>query len=101
VNILLFPLTGAFFVIFLAVFAIKIWALVDALTRRDAAFPAAGKQTKTLWIVILVLALFSGFLGFLSILGLVAAIVYLVDVRPAVKVIPRGGSSQMGPYGPW
>lgn len=98
-NILLFPLSGAFFVLFLAVFAIKIWALVDAVSRREAAFPAAGKQTKTFWIVVLVLAVLSGFLGFLSILGLVAAIVYLVDVRPAVREIPRGGSA--GPYGPW
>jgi hypothetical protein len=98
---LLFPLSGAFFVIFVAVFALKVWALVDALARHEAAFPAAGKQTKVFWVVVLVLALFSGFLGFLSILGLVAAIVYLVDVRPAVRQIPRRGGSSMGPYGPW
>lgn len=101
-RILLLPLSGAFLVISLALFAVKLWALVDALSRREAAFVAAGKQTKTFWAVVLVLALFSGFLGFLSIVGLVAAIVYLVDVRPAVRDVPRGGSSrEMGPYGPW
>ena len=99
-RLLMFPLTGAFLVISLAVFAIKVWALVDAISRSEPAFPAAGKQTKTFWIVVLVLAVFSGFLGFLSILGLVAAIVYLVDVRPAVRGLRRGGSST-GPYGPW
>jgi hypothetical protein len=33
---------------------------------------------------VLVLALVSSFLGFLSIIGLVAALVYLLDVRPAI-----------------
>jgi hypothetical protein len=44
---------------------------------------------------------------FLQIFGLIATIVYMVDVRPAVKEItgPRrrrgGGSSSDGPYGPF
>src|SRR3954454_21268707 len=102
-RLLLFPLYGAFLVISLAMFAVKLWALVDCLVRPENAFVAAGKRTKTFWVVVLVLALFSGFLGFLSIIGLVAAIVYLVDVRPRVKEIPRSGGNQthMGPYGPW
>ena len=35
--------------------------------------------------------------------GVVAAAVYLVDVRPAVKQVGGGGSrgTHMGPYGPW
>jgi uncharacterized membrane protein YkvI len=100
-RLLLVPLTGAFIVIFLAILAVKIYALVDALTRPERAFALAGKQTKTFWSVVLVLAVLSSFLGFLSLVGLVAALVYLVDVRPAVKEIPRGGSSATGPYGPW
>jgi hypothetical protein len=99
---MLFPLYGAFLVIALAMFAVKVWALVDCLMRPERAFPVAGKRTKNFWILVTVLAVISGFLGFLSIIGLVAAIVYLVDVRPRVKEIPRGGNaSHMGPYGPW
>ncbi len=75
---------------------LKVWALVDALSRPAPAFEAAGKLTKTAWVVILVLAVLLGrlaLLGLFGLVGLVAAIVYLVDVRPAV----RG----MRPGGPW
>jgi hypothetical protein len=41
-------------------------------------------------------------LSFLNIIGVVGALVFLVDVRPAVKQYRAGGSQQnMGPYGPW
>ena len=46
-------------------------------------------------------------LSFLPIIGLVATIVYMVDVRPALRGLPgggrsrRGGSSSDGPYGPY
>lgn len=76
--------------------ALKVWALVDAIGRPAAAFPAAGKLTKVAWIVILASAVLLGgthVLGLFGLLGLVAAIVYLVDVRPAVR--------QMRPGGPW
>ena len=75
------------------------WGLIDAATRPAAAFVAAGKQTKQIWLAILGVALLLCLLGFASVLGLfgiaaaIAAIVYLVDVRPAV----RG----MRPGGPW
>ena len=75
------------------------WALIDAATRPAAAFVAAGKQTKQIWLAILGVALLlcliglGGILGFFGFLVAVAAIVYLVDVRPAV----RG----MRPGGPW
>ena len=99
---LMFPLYGVFFVISLAMLAVKIWALVDACTRPEHAFPATGKQTKQFWVIVLVLALVVSFVGFLSLVGLVAAIVYLVDVRPRVREIRRGGGAgQTGPYGPW
>jgi uncharacterized membrane protein YkvI len=100
-NVLLLPLRGAFLVIALAMLAVKLFALVDAATRPEPAFTYADKQTKTFWIVILVLALLSAFFGFLSIIGLVAALVYLVDVRPRVREFRRGGTSSSGPYGGW
>ena len=83
-RLLLLPLHGAFLVIFFAIVLVKLFALIDAATRREAAFVSAGKQTKQFWLVVLVLAVLSTFVGFFSIVGLVAALVYLVDVRPAI-----------------
>lgn len=83
-RLLLLPLNGAFLVISLAILLVKVVALIDAARRPEAAFAYAGKQTKQFWIVVLVLAVVTTFLGFLSLLGLVAALVYLVDVRPAI-----------------
>ena len=78
----------------LGALALKVWALIDAISRPTAAFPAAGKLTKVAWIVILALSVLLGgtnVLGLFGLLGLVAAIVYLVDVRPAVREIRPGG----------
>jgi len=83
-RLLLLPLNGAFLVISLAILLVKVVALVDAARRPPAAFAYAGKQTKQFWIVVLALAVVTTFLGFLSLLGLVAALVYFVDVRPAI-----------------
>jgi hypothetical protein len=82
---LLLPLHGAFLIISLAILGLKVVALIDAATRPPAAFVAMDKQTKQFWLIVLVVALLVTPLGFLSIIGLVAAIVYLVDVRPAVR----------------
>ena len=100
VGLLFLPLRGAFLVIGLALLAIKLFALVDACTHQEAAYQAAGKLSKTGWVVILLLALLVGWFGFLSIVGLIAAIVYLVDVRPALRQLRRRSGSD-GPYGPW
>ncbi|KUM72507.1 hypothetical protein AQI70_23460 [Streptomyces curacoi] len=86
------------------------FALIDAATRREDAYRAADKQTKPFWMIILGLAfvvnLIFNILSFLPIIGLIATIVYMVDVRPAIKGLPGGGrsrkgSSSDGPYGPW
>jgi hypothetical protein len=96
----MFSLAGHLLLVLnLGILVLVVWALVDALTRPPAAFVAAGKQTKQIWLAILGVCLLLCLLGFgvyLGILGAViavAAIVYLVDVRPAV----RG----MRPGGPW
>jgi uncharacterized membrane protein len=99
VRLLLMPLWGGMFVIFLAIRIVILAALVDALVRPDRAYVAADKQTKLFWCLVLVVGLF------LSIVGLIAAIVYFVDVRPAVRAVGGGGqpppSSSDGPYGPY
>jgi hypothetical protein len=93
-----------------AMLALAVVAFVMALVAREDAYRAADKQTKTFWLVILgVTVLVDFFLGllFLQIAGLVATIVFLVDVRPALKQVSgggnprRGGSSSDGPYGPY
>jgi hypothetical protein len=91
----------------MAAFVVEAWAFVDAITRPQNAFAAAGKLTKTKWLLILGVAAVLGLAGamtgsvtgILSVVAFVAAAVYLVDVRPAVRGIKKGSSS--GPYGPW
>ena len=73
---------------------LKVWALVDAVSRPSAAFPAAGKLSKPIWVGILIAAVLLGgtnVMGLFGLLGTVAAIVYLVDVRPAVRELRPGG----------
>ncbi|MDD9377264.1 DUF2516 family protein [Streptomyces sp. ZAF1911] len=94
-----------------AMLALAVVAFVLALTAREDAYRAAGKQTKTFWMVILgITVVVDFFLGmlFLQIAGLVASIVFFVDVRPALKQVSGGGggrrgggSSSDGPYGPY
>ena len=103
---LLNGLNGLLGIISLGVLCLHVFALVDAAIRPAPVFPAAEKQTKQFWLIILGLAtawqlffgLFSGL--FIGIIGVIAVIVYIVDVRPAVRSLGRGGRSQ-GPYGPW
>jgi O-antigen ligase len=73
---------------------LKLWALIDAIARPTQAYVAAGKLTKVAWVAILAAAVLLGgtnVLGLFGLVGLVAAIVYLVDVRPAVRELQRGG----------
>ena len=81
-------------VAFYALMAVKIFALVDALTRPPAAYVAAEKLTKPAWLLILGLTVVSSFLwqsplGLFSIVGTVAAFVYLLDARPALASVTR------------
>ena len=102
------PLNYFFVALAVAAFGVETWAFIDAIIRPAQAYTAAGKQTKPIWMIILgvafVLGLYSaaygGVTGFLSVAAFVAAAVYLVDVRPKVREI-RSGSSSNGPYGPW
>ncbi|WP_335935293.1 DUF2516 family protein [Streptomyces sp. PTD5-9] len=94
--------------LYMAMLVLAVVALVMAATAREDAYRAADKQKKSFWLVILGVAvavnLFVPML-FLQLAGLVASIVFLVDVRPALKAVSgggwRGGSSSDGPYGPY
>ncbi|MCZ2806219.1 DUF2516 family protein [Modestobacter sp. VKM Ac-2983] len=84
-------------VVVYATLALAVWAFVDAIIRPAAAFVAAGKLSKPGWMAITGLAtlllLWQGPLSFLGLPAVIAAVVYLVDVRPAVRGLPRGNSS--------
>lgn len=110
------PLNWFFWALSVAALIVEIWAFVDAVTRPTAAFPAASKQTKPLWLIILGVAAAIGLYGaaaigggityvvsILPVAAFIAAAIYLTDVRPKVREIGRGGgpSSHHGPYGPW
>jgi len=76
---------------------LTVWAFVDALVRPAPGFPAAGKLTKPGWAAITGLAALIIFwqqspMTFLGLPAVIAAIVYLVDVRPAVRGLRRGNS---------
>ncbi len=85
---------------------VQVFALVDALRQRTDAFTAAGKLTKPLWLAILGVATAIGLIfvqqpfSIFPLIAFVAAAVYLVDVRPAVRAITGNGGNS-GPYGPW
>ena len=76
----------------LLVFVVQAWAFVDAVSHRPVAFVAADKMTKPTWLIILGIALVAHMLiwspvSFLNLIGAVAAIVYLVDARPALRAV--------------
>jgi hypothetical protein len=85
-----------FFVLYWGVLALTLWAFVDALVRPATGFVAAGKLTKPAWAAITALAaliiFWQGPMSFLGLPAVIAAVVYLVDVRPAVKGLRRGNS---------
>ena len=107
------PLNYFFEALALAAFVVEAWALVDAAIRPSRAFVAAGKRTKTLWLIITGVSAAVG-LGYavyvknlsviqiLPVAAFVAAAVYLTDVKPRVKEMGgRGSNTHSGPYGPW
>ena len=78
----------------LVMFAAQAFAFVDAATHRPDAYPAADKLTKNAWMIILGLGVvahlfFWSPLSLFNLAGIVAAIVYLVDVRPALRSLTR------------
>lgn len=88
-----FEIQNAFMLVAtLVVFVVQAWAFIDAVSRRPEAFVAADKLTKPAWLIILGLALLAHMLiwspvSILNLAGAVAAIVYLVDARPALRAV--------------
>ena len=107
-----------FWLLLLIAFVMEAFALVDMLGRPAGAFTSADKQRKKLWMIVLIVSAVVGLaaavlptrgaspiailFGILPIAAFIGAAIYLTDVRPAIKPYKKGGgSSNMGPYGPW
>jgi len=88
-----FQIQNAFLMVAtLVVFVVQAWAFIDAVSHRPDAFVAADKMTKPAWLIILGIALVAHMLiwspvSFLNLIGAVAAIVYIVDARPALRSV--------------
>lgn len=84
-------------VVFYGVLVLTLWAFVDALIRPAAAFVAAGKLTKPGWLAITGIAVLVTYvftpMSFLGLPAVIAGVVYLVDVRPAVRGLHRGNNN--------
>lgn len=79
-------------VIFVPLLGMKIFALADAVYRKDAFFVAGDKQNKVFWLIILAIflvlqILIRSPLQMLNLVGTVAAGVYLADVRPTLRAM--------------
>jgi hypothetical protein len=109
---LMLGFTGFLGILKIILMALAAFGLFDAAFRREDAFRAADKQNKVFWLIILAIALVVSYLfsilSILPIASVVASIVYIVDVRPALRQVSGGngwgrrrGSSSDGPYGPW
>ena len=84
--------SGVMLAVTVALIALKAYAFILALTFPTQAYVAADKLTKPAWLAILGIGLVVELLGLLAILNIVftiAAIVFLVDVRPAVRGLKR------------
>jgi hypothetical protein len=78
----------------LVMFGAQAFAFIDAVTHRPDAYVAADKLTKNAWMIILGLGVVAHMLiwhpiNLFNLAGIIAAIVYLVDVRPALRSLTR------------
>jgi NO-binding membrane sensor protein with MHYT domain len=69
--------------------AAKGFAFVDCLRRPAEAFPAVGRQSKALWLILTGLAAGTGFfpgftLNLIGLAGITVALIYLFDVRTKI-----------------
>lgn len=106
---------GVVLIIAIGAFVFEAWALIDASRYPPGAYPAAAKQTKPLWVGILVGATIVGFLGlpyplglsytsaisFLGIAAIAAASIYAAGVRPALRSVDRGPRRTRDQHGGW
>jgi hypothetical protein len=80
-------------IVFFVLLVVKIFAFGSALTYSSRAYEAADKLTKPAWLIILGLAVALTFVpvggAILNLAAIIAALVYLLDVRPALAGLTR------------
>jgi len=82
------------FGLWVVMLGVKGFAFIDCLRRPAAAFPAVGRKSKVLWLILTGLAAGTGLLlnvvspvGLIGLAGIVVSLVYLFDVRPRIAEI--------------
>jgi hypothetical protein len=88
-----------FAVLAVVLFAVEVWALINALRFRADAYTAAGRRTKLFWGILTGIAALLGFLSLpypvgggspsmlLMIIGIVISGIFLADVLPALRSV--------------
>ena len=75
-------------ILWLLFLVVKGFALIDCVRRPAAAFPAVGRQSKVLWLILTAAALLTGIItspiGLFGVAGIVIAMIYLFDVRTRI-----------------
>ena len=93
------PIVGWFQLgVYVIVLAVELFAFVNCATQRADAFAAVGSVSKGGWLALtggaLVLSLLFVFVSLFGMIAVAAALVYLLDVRPALRDAVDG-------HGPW
>ncbi len=108
------PLSSGLNILGAAMLVLQVVALIDLISRPQRLFPAADKQTKQLWLILIGVAVawgampmlltqrvvFASFFDIIVIAGTVVALIYWLDVRPAVRAAGGGRSGPGRPSGP-
>src|SRR5688572_9774664 len=86
------------YVILFVCLAVELWALVHCALQRNDAFNAIGTLSKGLWLALIGGAILLSFVlqalgGTFTILAVTPALVYLLDIRPAIRDITSGGGN--------
>ena len=79
-------------VLWVVFLGLKGFAFIDCLRAPNEVFPAIGRQTKVLWLVLTGIALLTALLpgltlSLVGIAGVVVAMIYVFDIRPRIKAI--------------
>lgn len=88
-----------FAILAVALFAVEVWAFINALRFSGEAYSAAGKRTKGFWLALTGVAMVVGFLSLpypigaggssmlLMLIAIVVSGVFLADVLPALRAV--------------
>ncbi len=89
----------------IVLFAMEVFAFIEAVRPRAEAYVAAGKLTKPVWCAITAVCAVVGFLtlfnplNLFGVLAVVGAAIFLADVRPALRRML--GHKQSNPFNRW